>query len=265
MASLKCFGVGDGWPCAERFHSSYLYRFGQAGILIDCGEPLSRSYKASGLGYDLVDRMLLSHLHFDHAGGFFMLIQGFWLEGRKKELVVHTPSDGLKTLPQMLHAGCILDELLPFRLQFVPIQASERIVQGNVRVTPYPTTHLANLRAAYKAKYPFEFTSFSFVLETEQVRIGHSADIGSIEDLLPLVEKPLDLLVCELAHVAPSELFRFLKGRPIKQLVLVHLSRQCRAEIERIRDEAIKVLAPVSVLLPKDGDEVEIPERTKND
>src|ERR1051325_11930468 len=36
--SLTCFGVGDGWPCADRKHAAFLYRFGHATILIDCGE-----------------------------------------------------------------------------------------------------------------------------------------------------------------------------------------------------------------------------------
>src|SRR3954468_20302808 len=100
--ALKCFGVGDGWRCADRNHSSFLYRFGQTNFLVDCGEPLSRSYKTSGLSYDAFDRIFISHLHSDHTGGFFMFLQGLWLEGRTKALPVHMPTDGIKPFQQML-------------------------------------------------------------------------------------------------------------------------------------------------------------------
>ena len=86
MAKLTCFGVGDGWPCADRGHSSFLYELGQTTWLVDCGEPLSRSYKLSGRSYDQIDRILVSHLHCDHIGGFFMFMQGLWLERRRKAL-----------------------------------------------------------------------------------------------------------------------------------------------------------------------------------
>src|SRR3954453_7954289 len=102
---LKCFGVGDGWPCADRNHSSFLYRFGQTSFLVDCGEPLSRSYQAAGLSYDAFDRIFISHLHSDHTAGFFMFLQGLWLERRTKDLPVHMPVDGIKPFQQMLRAG----------------------------------------------------------------------------------------------------------------------------------------------------------------
>src|SRR5205823_1827426 len=85
ICSLKCFGTGDGWPSADRNHSSFLYRFGQTRVLIDCGEGISRSYKASGLSYNAVDGIFLSHMHADHTGGFLMLMQGMWLEKRRKQ------------------------------------------------------------------------------------------------------------------------------------------------------------------------------------
>ena len=79
--SLRCFGVGDGTACADRNHSAYLYSFGATTLLLDCGEPISRGFKASGLNYDLIDRIFISHLHADHIGGLFMLVVIFLPEG----------------------------------------------------------------------------------------------------------------------------------------------------------------------------------------
>src|SRR2546430_7165773 len=144
--SLRCFGVGDGTASADRNHSAYLYRFGNVSLLADCGEPVSRSFKASGLSYDLVDRVLISHLHADHVGGLFMLLQGFWLEKRQKDLRVHMPADGIQPLRQMLQASFLFHELFPFEVIFSPWGSGQPAVDQNVSITPFPTTHLQGLR-----------------------------------------------------------------------------------------------------------------------
>ena len=253
--ALRCFGVGDGWPCAERNHSSFLYQLEGRCFLIDCGEPISRSFKASGLDYNLVDHILLSHLHFDHLGGFFMLMQGFWLEGRTKELRVHAPTDGIAPMRQLLDAGCIFDELMPFRTRYEPLQAGQPITLGAIRITPFPTTHLWGLRRLFQDKYPQRYEAFSFLIETPRARIAHSADIGAVQDLAPLVEKPLDLLVCELAHVDPEELFRFLQVRPIKRILFIHLARECVERFAALEKLAQDLLGPDRIGWPSGGQE----------
>ena len=253
--SVKCFGVGDGWPCPDRNHSSFLYRFGRVTLLIDCGEPISGSFKASGLDYDSVDRIFISHLHCDHIGGFFMLMQGFWLEQRQKDLTVHMPRDGIKPCRLMLDAACIFDELMAFRMKFEPLKAGEPVVVHNVRVTPYSTTHLENLRQTFQKQYPQDFAAFSFLMESDRLRVAHSADIGAPEDLAPLLVKPLDLLVCELAHFRPEDLFRYLHGRDIKKLVFMHVARRHWESIEETRALAAKMLPDIPFSFAHDREE----------
>lgn len=253
--TLKCFGVGDGWPCADRNHSAYLYRFAHASVLIDCGEPLSRLYKASGMSYDVVDRIFLSHLHFDHIGGFFMLMQGFWLEQRQKDLVVHVPQDGLKPIRSLMKAACIFDELLPFPLQFETLKPAEAVMVQDVRVTPFPNTHLAGLRKAFHRRYPQAYEAFSFLLEVGDFRVGHSADIGAATDLEPLFQKPLDLLVCELAHVTPEDLFAFLKDRAVKHILFTHLSNRLWTHLEEIKKLAAERLPHTHFTFAQDDQE----------
>jgi len=253
--ALKCFGVGDGWPGADRNHSSFLYRFGKTHFLVDCGEPVSRAFKATGLDYNAIDRVLLSHLHFDHLGGFFMLMQGFWLEHRERDLPVHLPAEGITPIRHLLNAGCIFQELLAFQLRFEPLHAGEPIVTDRVRVTPYPTTHLAGLRAAFQKKYPQAFAAFCFLFETDGLRVAHSGDLGAVEDLEPLVREPLDLLVCELAHFTPESLFHYLQGRSIKRLLFIHLARPLWENLEAIRKQAVQALPHIHVAFAHDGQE----------
>ncbi len=249
---LTCFGVGNGQACDDRNHSAYLYTVGKTSLLLDCGEPVSRSFKASGLGCDTIDRIFISHLHSDHIGGLFMLLQGFWLDKRKKELRIHAPADGIAPLRQMLNAAYLFDEVLPFRVIFEPLRSGEPVDAGEVRVTPWRTTHLDGMRRAYEGKYPGEYAAFCFELNAAHGRSGHSADLGSPKDLDPMLEEPLDLLVCELDHLRPEELFLHLKGCEIKHLVLTHLGRRYWNKLDETRELAARALPGVRITVPRD-------------
>jgi ribonuclease BN (tRNA processing enzyme) len=251
--SLTCFGVGDGLPCADRNHAAFLYRFGATSILLDCGEPVDRCFKAGGWSYDLPDAIFLSHLHADHFGGFFMLVQGTWLEGRRKNLPVYLPSGAVDPVRALLRAACLHERLLRFRLRFAPLVRGKTVALRQVRITPFRTTHLDQLRAALPKPLRRGLESYCFLLESGRRRIGHSADLGKPEDLEPLLEQPLDLLVCELAHFSPEEIFRYLRGRPIRRVVFVHLAGRYWHDLGKIRRLAAKLLPDTPHSFPKDG------------
>lgn len=254
--SVKCFGVGDGVPNVDRNHSSYLYTFADATILIDCGEPLGRSLKASGLSYDAIDRVFISHLHSDHFAGFFMLLQSFWLEQRRKELVVHLPQDAIAPLQQMLRSAYLFEEMLPFRLRFEALRPGAGVKVGSVKVMPHPTTHLDKLREKFQSKYPGGYEAFCFLLEAGSQRIAHSCDLGAPEDLAPLLAKPVDLLVCEVSHFEPQALFTYLKGRDIKRLALVHIARGHWEQLDKLREAARSLLPGMEISIPQDQDQI---------
>jgi ribonuclease BN (tRNA processing enzyme) len=251
--SLTCFGVGDGLPCRDRNHASFLYRFGETSILLDCGEPIDGRFKATRLSYDLIDSILISHLHADHFGGFFMLMQGCWLEGRRKALPVYLPGGAIKPMRNMLHAALLFDELLKFRLRFAALKAGKPIAVRDVRITPYSTTHLDGLRAVFLKRHRGVFDSYCFLLEAGHMRIGHSADLGRPEDLAPLLARPLDLLVCEIGHFTPKEIFLYLRGHRIKRVAFIHLARAYWNDLPGVRRLAAKMLPDIPHTFPKDG------------
>lgn len=256
---IRCFGVGDGMACPDRFHSSYLYELDGATLLFDCGEPVSRSLKATGLPADIIDAIFLSHLHADHYAGFFMLIQGLWLEQRQRALPVHLPTEGIEPLRLMLRTGFLFDELIGFDLEFKPLQASHAVVNGGVRVTAFRTTHLDSLRHCFQDQYPGDYAAHCFLIEHGGRRLGHSADLGAPQDLEPLFTAPVDLLVCELSHFKVEELFDYLQHRPVRRLALVHLGRNYWSRPDQVLALAQRMLPGVPVEIPRDGDTIAIP------
>ncbi|HSH95917.1 MAG TPA: MBL fold metallo-hydrolase [Roseimicrobium sp.] len=254
--SLKCFGVGDGWPCDDRNHSSFLFRFGQTSILVDAGESLSSSYKASGLSYDYFDRMLISHFHGDHIGGFFMFMQSLWLEQRQKNLPIHMPGYGIEPVRKMLDTAMIFDELLSCSTDFIPLMARQPVMEHKVKITPFHTTHLESLREAWQPKYKHPFEAFSFLFETPTHRIAHSADIGAPQDLDPLLERPVDMLVCELSHFRRKDLFDYLRGRPIGKIVFIHVARKYWKNLPETTALAESMLGGIPFQFARDGEEI---------
>jgi ribonuclease Z len=254
--SVICFGTGDGAPCEDRNHASFLYRLGKTTILVDCGEAVDRSYKASGLSYDAIDAIFLSHLHSDHVGGLFMFMQGMWLEGRRKPLKVYLPGKAIKPLRAMLNTVFLFVEVLPFRLELMPLEEKKVVKVDAARITPFYTTHLERTRAQFGKKYRTDFSAYCFLIEHKGVRIGHSADLGRPEDLEPLVTERLDLLICELSHFTPKEILSYLRNCPIKRIAFVHIARAYRKDLPLLRRLARKRIPSIRCDFPDDGDEV---------
>jgi 7,8-dihydropterin-6-yl-methyl-4-(beta-D-ribofuranosyl)aminobenzene 5'-phosphate synthase len=67
---------------------SILVRTGETSLLLDTGQSISASHNADTLGVDLarIDKIVLSHGHFDHTGGLRALLQKM---KRKVDIVAH--------------------------------------------------------------------------------------------------------------------------------------------------------------------------------
>jgi ribonuclease BN (tRNA processing enzyme) len=132
--------------------------------------------------------------------------------------------------------------VLPFALRFEPLAAGKTVAIADVEVTPYRTTHLDSLKKHFQAKYPGEYAAYCFQIVAGKRRVAHSADIGTPEDLDPLLKQPVDLLVCELAHFEPEELFGYLKNKKIGQMLFTHLSRWNWERLPEIEEMAAEML-----------------------
>lgn len=257
--SLTCYGVGDGAACGDRFHAASLYRLGDTSILIDCGEPITRSLKAEGLDCNTIDHVLITHTHGDHIGGLFMLLQGFWLDQRSKPLVVRMPADAIEPIRQMLQTMYLFDELLPYPLHLEPHRPDEPVVVGGARVTAHRTSHLDAFRAQFGPKHPADYAAYSFLIESSGLRIVHSGDMGSPRDLETLLDRPpIDLLVCEMAHFKPADLFRFLKGRDIRHTIFTHLGGVAWKNLSQTQQLAAEMLAGMKFTFARDLQRFEI-------
>lgn len=254
--SVTCLGVGDGRTSADRGHAAFLYRFGDTRLLVDCGEPATHALLHHGERLEELDTVLISHLHFDHVGGLLTLLQRLWLSRRTRALTIHLPKVGIAPVQALMRTALVFDQWEAFPLEFRPLKTGEPVTVAGVTVTPLPSTHMQALSGQGSGPAGPMTEAFSFILEGAGVRVAHSADLGGIGDVAGLVREPLDLLVCELAHLEPAALLATLRGRPLRRLALVHLSATAWRFRRRWLARAARVLAPVRTRIPEDGERI---------
>ena len=257
-AQLTCLGTCDGLPDRERGHSAYLYRLDDVTLLVDSGEPVARQLRARSIEPDEIDAVCLTHLHMDHLGGLFMLIQGFWLDGRKKPLPIHLPGEGILPIRAMLAASYLFEKLLPFKITFIAHVHRQPFRIGPVQVTPLLNSHLTQLEQEFGGQPGQKFEAYSFLIETDTHRIAHTGDVGAIEDLEPLLAQRAHLLTCELSHLVPATLFERLRRSETERVVFVHIGRALRENLGELRQQAGAELKSIPHEFASDGDVTEL-------
>ena len=93
MAEIFVVGSACGFPVPGRGHSSLLLSMSDQSLLIDAGEPCSRSLREAGISFNTIEAILLTHAHADHTGGLPMLIQTLWLSQRTRPLTIFLPEE----------------------------------------------------------------------------------------------------------------------------------------------------------------------------
>ena len=261
MDVLTFLGTACGIPMADRFPSSILLNAGGRRWLLDAGEPCSQRLRALGVPFSSLDAIFISHGHSDHLSGLPMIIQGAWLEARRTPLPLYLPAELIAPIRTWLEAVYLPEKLVGFPLEF---HAWEKLPggvatleDGELRVSVNPSTHLDSLRAVIDPGAADRFLAYSIVYDWKGKRLIYSADLGRPEDLSPILDRPCDLLVCELAHYEPEELFAFLADKPVRRVCLTHLTAEFAARADEICELGRRILPRVEIAAMTDGTRVE--------
>ena len=116
-----------------------------------------------------------------------------------------------------------------------------------------------HLKGRFKEKYPhLKLQSYSFLLEAEGKRIVYSGDIGKVEDLEPLLKEDIDLLISEIAHFKPEELFEFLLKKKVKKTILTHIHPDLENREDELVELSNKYFGANKVFVAYDGLEVDV-------
>jgi ribonuclease BN (tRNA processing enzyme) len=252
MDALTFLGTGCGLPMVDRCHSSILLEAGERRWLLDAGEPCSHRLKAMGVAFSSLEAIFISHGHSDHLSGLPMVIQGAWLEGRTAPLPIYLPAELIEPLRGWLETVYLPAKLIGFPIELAgwEQQPDAAVTLDSLRVSTNPTSHLYGLRAFIDPEAMGRFLAYSLAFEWLPTgkRLIYSADLGVPQDMDALLGTPVDLLVCELAHFEPEELFAYLEDKPVRSLFLTHLTADFSARAEAICALGAKMLPHLRVI-----------------
>jgi ribonuclease Z len=167
MFNLTFLGTSASVPSAERNHPSTLVEAGSLRVMIDCGEGTQRQLLRSGAGFRRLDRLLLTHSHFDHILGIPGLFSTLRLRQSAELMTIYGSPSSLAVVTRML-AGLWGKGMAPIPLQLVPLTAGVVFETGDTVVSCFPVRHR-------------DTDSFGFSLEgrfRRHLQLGRLADLG---------------------------------------------------------------------------------------
>ena len=185
-----------------------------------------------------------------------MLIQLMQLTGRELPLKLFVPEEAIDELSKYLKTVYLFNDLLRFKLEILPIEENGfTYCDKNLNLSAYPNRHLHGL----KEKYPhLKLKSYSFLLKAEKKKIVYSGDVGKPEDLNPLLEQKIDLLISEMAHFKPEELFSYLSQKKIDKTIITHIHPDLDTEEKKLQQIGDKYLGENKVFIAYDGIEIKL-------
>ena len=101
---IHILGCGSALPTTRHFSSIQIVESRGKLYMIDCGEGAQLQLRRSGLSFERLGHVFISHIHGDHCFGLIGLISTLGLLGRTATLHVHAPAE----LKQMLETQLTL-------------------------------------------------------------------------------------------------------------------------------------------------------------
>jgi len=255
MPSITFLGTSCGFPLSDRNFTALLCKSTTTTLLLDAGEPVSRTLRQREFDFESLEAVCISHGHSDHTGGFPMLIQTMWLAKRRRPLPVYLPRELIEPLRTWLKTVYLSPDIVPFEIRYHAWEEQTGPVTiGDTTLTPIPGSHLHLFRDQLAPGVTDRFLSYLFIIESGEHRMVWSADIGAPGDLLPALEKPISLLISEVAHFEPAALFELVARKEVQQLAVTHCPRTDEDYFAELEQTAKEILpATTHYLAAEDG------------
>jgi ribonuclease Z len=140
MFDLTFLGTSASVPSAERNHPGLLVEAGSHRIMVDCGEGTQRQLLRSSAGFRRLDRLLLTHGHFDHVLGIPGLFSTLRLRQSAELMTIHGSPGTLDVVVRML-AGLWGEGRAPIPLELVPLTMGQVFDAGDFTIGCFPVRH----------------------------------------------------------------------------------------------------------------------------
>jgi ribonuclease Z len=140
MFRLTFLGTSASVPSAERNHPGLLVEASGHRMLVDCGEGTQRQLLRAGAGFRRLDRLLLTHAHFDHVLGIPGLFSTLRFRRSEEVVTIHASSGTIDVVVSML-AGLWGEGRAPVPLRMMALKPGRVFDAGEFAVDCFQTRH----------------------------------------------------------------------------------------------------------------------------
>jgi ribonuclease BN (tRNA processing enzyme) len=219
---LTVAGSGDAFGSGGRFQTCMALADhpGPPTVLLDCGATSLTALRRQHLDPNLVQTVVLSHLHGDHFGGLPFLILDGQFRRRTQDLTILGPPGTSSRLEQAMETLFPGSSQVQRRFEVRVVEHADRraVELDTLRVTPFEVRHASGAPA------------YALRVESPTGSMAYSGDTEWTEALLDAADG-VALFVCEgysptpvRWHLDLDTLARHRASLTCQQLVLTHLS-----------------------------------------
>ncbi len=244
---ITFLGTSDGLPRPGHFRASTMVEIADRLYLIDGGAPVVDLILANGKHPDLLKAFFNTHPHTDHVDGMISLITLCGWTYPHTSFDLYVPDK------------CVTDGYVAYMETVTGVQYphdrlrnhifSEGVIydDGVLRVTAIPTKHCEPR------------PSYAFLFEAEGKRVLFSGDLsqflkkGDFPEIV--LNEPLDLFVCEMAHFGEEHIAPYLEKCKARRVMFNHYQPQKESHIESLSKPG---RFPFPISMAQDGETVEI-------
>lgn len=229
--SFTILGTAAGAPSATRANSGYLVSINDRLTLLDGGGGVYQSFRRAGFDPIALDRIVISHTHPDHVCELPLFIQAVYLTGRSDPLTVYVPEDFIDPLKRFLEACYLFESRFPFELLIAGYDYGV-MFEKPFELEAIPNSHLEKLAdIVAELKLPNKLQCCSLDITAGKTRVLYSADIGSLDDILPHWDNH-EYVILESAHIDWEHFYTHAPTAKVGQFIMTHLlSDQQASEI----------------------------------
>ncbi len=230
--SIQILGGGDAFGSGGNFQTSFYISSNDFHFLVDCGATALISMKKYFVAPELIDTIVLTHLHGDHFSGIsFFLLDAQYVQRRKEPLHIIGPEGTEKKVFQALeifYPGIEVEKFSYF-IKFKEYHSFESFGAGPLQIETFPVLHAAGAKPhGLRIKFGSKVLAFS----------GDT----TWDDILFKIAENADVFMCECNfyettndnHLNYTLLQQKRKGLTCNKIILNHLGDEMLQNIDKI-------------------------------
>lgn len=233
--NIQILGGGDAFGSGGNFQTCFYVSDNDFHFLVDCGATALISMKKYFVAPELIDTILLTHLHGDHFSGIsFFLLDAQYVQKRTHPLNIVGPTGTeekvFKAL-ELFYPG-INPEDFSYYIKFKEYSTHESFTFGPLVIKTFPVIHSE------------EAFPHGFRIEFSDKILGFSGDT-SWDDVLYKIADNADIFLCECNfydtdnnnHLSYKTLQKNFSSFKFKKMVLNHLGEEMLSNLSKVTHE----------------------------